>query len=75
MIQIRKVWKDFVYGSYACPGPTTVARGLGYSDSARVFLPVSECVGMVVVYRRRGGKVQFVTTSGKMCLREIASVN
>lgn len=57
------------------PGPTTVARGIGHSDSAEVLLPVSECMGMVVVCRGRGGKVQFVTTSGKRCLREIASVN
>ena len=29
------------------PGPSTMARGIGHSDSAKVLLPVSECMGMV----------------------------
>ena len=29
------------------PGPSTKARGIGHSDSAKVLLPVSECMGMV----------------------------
>lgn len=70
MIQIRKICMVHM----PVPRPSTVARGIGHSDSAKVLLPVSECMGMMGVCRRTGGKVQFVTTSGKRYLREIASV-